>query len=241
MSPPSTPIRLLIREDGAHSLSSFLWPCALAMVAYLHSHPSLVASRRVLELGVGRGLVGAFLARSPTHSASCRTIHLTDGARNFEEDIRDMLQLNHIQTGNVAASDPPIPSVSASRLVWGDFSPLTRSMVGSIDLILGADVFYERSDYDDIFATVAFFRCPFLTAYQHRTGGGKRAFQHLAVKWGFAMETLTFDPTTVKVRVRRGITAEEGDDEEFNDDDDVNELNSSPHRIELILFTPKHI
>jgi len=83
---------------------------------------------------------------------------------------------------------------------WGDFSS-TFLGLQKIDVILGADCFYDNSPaFDDILASVAFVMkknhaAVFLTTYQVRSA--TRSIVHLLDKWGLKGEVIplnTFMP-----------------------------------------------
>ena len=77
-------------------------------------------------------------------------------------------------------------------LAWGEFCPRMRALRGRVDVLIGADVFYDGVDFESVFASVRFFGVPFLTAYQNR-GEGLRRFRLLARKWRIALERLEWE------------------------------------------------
>ncbi len=108
---------------------AFAWPGGLAMARYLLDHPDQVRGRRVLDLGSGSGLtaIAAALAGAASVTASeldpfaIAAIDVNAAANNVRVST----------TGNVLGSAP------------GDTSPGDTSP-DSIDLVLAADIWYER-------------------------------------------------------------------------------------------------
>lgn len=200
-----------VRIPDLHStgMSSFLWPASIYLTSYLASKAfitdfachrgvgvgapsSLVTPPRppevILEVGSGRGLCGLYCARA----GWCKKVILTDGAKTFREEIAETMRLN--QTDSTV--------VVAQQLVWGDLSSnlLTLRSTG-IDLILGADLMYERADFDSLFATIGVLSRPFLTAYHHR-GEGKRRILQAARKWRMAVRTIPFELEEVEESIQ---------------------------------------
>lgn len=75
-------------------------------------------------------------------------------------------------------------------LSWGPSPPEKEPSHGFPDIILGADVFYDTRDFEDVLATVRWLlERPggggggvFITAYQHRSA--HRSLEFLLAKWG---------------------------------------------------------
>ncbi|XP_020091468.1 methyltransferase-like protein 23 isoform X2 [Ananas comosus] len=70
-------------------------------------------------------------------------------------------------------------------ITWGEWDDPIFDLNPSI--VLGADVFYDSTDFDDLFATVAFLLqsspgAVFITTYQNRSG--HHLIEFLMVKWG---------------------------------------------------------
>ena len=100
---------------------AFAWAGGQALARYLIDHPTMVAGRRVLDLGAGSGL---------TSIAACRA----GAAHVLAADI-DTLALAAIAL-NAAANDVSID-------VTGD--DLLAAPPASFDVILVGDLFYERA------------------------------------------------------------------------------------------------
>jgi predicted nicotinamide N-methyase len=112
--------------DAAEALSPFpygllLWESALALASYLAADPDLVAGRRVLELGAGVGLPG-LVARSLGASVT-QTDHQPEALLL----ARVNAALNGIEDIETFAKD------------WRKWDH-----AGKYDVVLGADILYER-------------------------------------------------------------------------------------------------
>lgn len=205
-----TTITVRIPQAPSETIGGHLWPSAQYLSSYIHQamRTNFNSAHVVLELGAGRCLSGVHLALLPDGPH----VILTDAATDFVAQAHSILALNGItrQRG------------SAQRLCWGEFTPETLALKGRVDYIIAADVFYEPSDFELVFVTVAFLARPFLTSYQHR-GEGKRRLQQLARKWRMKMDTIPFD-------------MEDGDEEEVGKEGGAR-IGNRP-TLELLLFTP---
>jgi hypothetical protein len=79
-------------------------------------------------------------------------------------------------------------------LTWGSFHP-TLFDFGKVDFVIGADLFYDEKDFDDVLASVVFFfyenpDCMFITTYQERDPVDHYRLQHLLRKWRLKLELL---------------------------------------------------
>ncbi|KAI9093041.1 hypothetical protein DFS34DRAFT_696720 [Phlyctochytrium arcticum] len=191
----------------SHGYGSYTWPSALVLAGYIYTHPSVVRSKRVLELGAGTGLPGMVAAKM-----GAREVVLTDapGEGGILETMKRSVEANGV--GSVCG---------VAGLMWGAFpvtivarecllptqgssspsnenqpaSPSPTSMTPPFDLLLGADVFYDPSIFDDLLSTVSYLlrhsctpTAKFLTTYQERSS--KRSIQDLLDKWGLRCRIL---------------------------------------------------
>ncbi|XP_042507665.1 methyltransferase-like protein 23 isoform X2 [Macadamia integrifolia] len=86
-------------------------------------------------------------------------------------------------------------------LTWGEWDTPIFSL--QPDIVLGADVLYDSSDFDDLFATVTFLlqNSPgsvFITTYHNRSG--HHLIEYLMVKWGLKctklLDAFSFMPSS---------------------------------------------
>ncbi len=104
-----------------------LWESAVALATWLHHQPTLVRGKRVLELGAGVGLAG-MIAR-----------HL--GAQVWQTDHRaDVLAL---AAHNARQNQVPVPQQFTAD--WRNWQ-----RAETYDLILGADILYERAMHEHL-------------------------------------------------------------------------------------------
>ncbi|XP_048231084.1 probable methyltransferase-like protein 23 isoform X2 [Ricinus communis] len=121
-----------------------------------------------LQLGAGTSLPGLAAAKLGSH------VTLTDDSNSLEvlDNIRKVCYLNKLKC-------------KVLGLTWGIWNISIFDLKPNI--ILGADVLYESSAFDDLFATVTFLlqKSPgsvFITTYHNRSG--HHLIEFLMVKWG---------------------------------------------------------
>lgn len=124
--------RALLAAGGTTGLRT--WEAALHLGHYLCTNPSLIAGKRVLELGTGTGFLSVLCARylSATH------VLASDGSDDVISNLPENLFLNGLQG---------LPLVSPMDLKWG------HALVGTeeaswnggrpVDVVIGADVTYD--------------------------------------------------------------------------------------------------
>ncbi|KAF9682158.1 hypothetical protein SADUNF_Sadunf05G0079600 [Salix dunnii] len=170
-------------EDGADSGSSsggnmttnmkeeyglFVWPCSVILAEYVWQQRLQFSGVSVLELGAGTclpGLVAAKLGLDVTLTDDSNKLEVLDNMRR----VCDLNQLNCKVLG----------------LTWGVWDESIFTLKPK--LILGADVLYDASAFDDLFATVTFLlqNSPgsvFITTYHNRSG--HHLIEFLMLKWG---------------------------------------------------------
>jgi predicted nicotinamide N-methyase len=115
--------------DGAEELEHFpfgflLWEAAVGMTGLLAERPSLVAGKRVLELGAGVGVPG-IMARSL-------------GAEVWQTDH----QAGALTLAERNAQQNDVDGITRFLADWRSWSHTAR-----YDVILGADIMYDRTLY----------------------------------------------------------------------------------------------
>ncbi|OAY60923.1 methyltransferase-like protein 23 isoform X2 [Manihot esculenta] len=157
-----------IIENMKEEYGLFLWPCSVILAEYVWQQRERFAGVPVVELGAGTSLPGL------TAAALGSDVTLTDDSNRVEvlENIRTVCELNKLEC-------------KVLGLTWGVWDEFVFSLKPKI--ILGADVLYEASAFDDLFATVTFLlqNSPgsvFITTYHNRSG--HHLIEFLMVKWG---------------------------------------------------------
>ncbi|CAD5316206.1 unnamed protein product [Arabidopsis thaliana] len=147
-----------IIENLKEEYGLFVWPCSVILAEYVWQHRSRFRDSSILELGAGTSLPGLVAAKVGAN------VTLTDDATKPEvlDNMRRVL-----------------------GLTWGVWDAPILDLRPNI--ILGADVLYDSSAFDDLFATVSFLLqsspdAVFITTYHNRSG--HHLIEFLMVKWG---------------------------------------------------------
>ncbi|KAG0476109.1 hypothetical protein HPP92_012950 [Vanilla planifolia] len=159
-------IDILESTDGDYGM--FAWPSSVILAEYLWQQRSRFIGKTVVELGAGTALPGLVAAKIGA------AVTLTDDLHKPE------VLLNMRRICNLNKLDCKILG-----LTWGEWdAPLFELQP---HIVLGADVFYDSTDFDDFFATVTFLLqsspgSVFITTYHNRSG--HHLIEFLMVKWG---------------------------------------------------------
>ncbi|KAL0912733.1 hypothetical protein M5K25_018725 [Dendrobium thyrsiflorum] len=157
-----------IIENMEENYGMFVWPCSIILAEYVWQQRSRFAGKKLVELGAGTSLPGLVAAKVGAD------VTLTDDLHKPEvlENMRRICNLNKLDCKILG-------------LTWGEWdAPLFELQP---DIILGADVFYDSTDFDDLFATVTFLLqnsqgTVFITTYHNRSG--HHLIEFLMAKWG---------------------------------------------------------
>ncbi|CAE5962261.1 unnamed protein product [Arabidopsis arenosa] len=146
----------------------FVWPCSVILAEYVWQQRSRFRHSSVLELGAGTSLPGLVAAKVGAN------VTLTDDASKPEvlDNMRRVCELNKL-------------NCNVMGFTWGVWDAPIFDLRPNI--ILGADVLYDSSAFDDLFATVSFLLqsspdAVFITTYHNRSG--HHLIEFLMVKWG---------------------------------------------------------
>jgi protein-lysine N-methyltransferase EEF2KMT len=125
----------LISSGGTTGLRT--WEAALHLGQFLIAQPSLIAGKRVLELGAGTGYLSILCAK---HLCAAHVV-ATDGSADVLAGLAQSLFVNGLQ-------DRP-DAVSTMELVWGYSLPGADEAQCSggqdMHVVLGADVTYDKA------------------------------------------------------------------------------------------------
>ena len=158
--------------DGQLPYWADLWPSSIVMACALRERPGLRGSA-VLELGCGLGLAGIAASQAGA------VVTMTD----CESDAVEFARYNAAQ--NLTPAE--LGRVSFRMLDWRD-----RDAAGSYDLVIGADIVYDRQLFGTLVECVRRHLRPggsFLVADPGRSIG--RDFLRLASAEGFRLSERT--------------------------------------------------
>ncbi|XP_021901789.1 methyltransferase-like protein 23 isoform X2 [Carica papaya] len=146
----------------------FVWPCSIILAEYVWQQRSRFSGATVVELGAGTSLPGLVAAKVGAD------VTLTDQSDKLQvlENMKRECILNRLDCKVVG-------------MTWGVWDESIFSLCPNF--ILGADVLYDASAFDDLFATVTYLlqNSPgsfFITTYHSRSG--HHLIEFLMVKWG---------------------------------------------------------
>ncbi|KAJ4788358.1 Methyltransferase-like protein 23 [Rhynchospora pubera] len=157
-----------IIENMEEDYGMFVWPCSIVLSEYVWQQRSRFQGVSVLELGAGTSLPGIVAAKVGSD------VILTDKSHNSEvlSNMRSICDQNK-------------ENCQILGLSWGEWDSNIFNLHPKI--ILGADVLYDTTGFDDLFATVTFLLknspdAVFITTYHNRSG--HHLIEMLMVKWG---------------------------------------------------------
>ncbi|KAH7292086.1 hypothetical protein KP509_29G051100 [Ceratopteris richardii] len=174
-----------ISEVMEENYGLYVWPGSIVLAEYIWQHRTLFRGAQVLELGAGTALPGILAAKLGAH------VTLTDLENNSEcftisHDTIVQPYNIHLQVFENMARNCEENQVGCKilSLTWGSWDQNMLNL--NPDVVLGADVLYNSSDFDDLFATVAFLlqknpAAVFITAYEPRSA--HRSIEFLMAKW----------------------------------------------------------
>ncbi|XP_022888030.1 methyltransferase-like protein 23 [Olea europaea var. sylvestris] len=161
-------LSISIIENMKEEYGLFVWPCSRILAEYVWQQKARFSSSHVVELGAGTSLPGLVAAKVGAE------VTLTDDSTRLEvlDNMRRVCVLNNLKC-------------KVLGLTWGVWDAPIFSLHPNI--ILGADVLYDTSAFDDLFATVTFLlqKLPesvFITTYHNRSG--HHLIEFLMEKWG---------------------------------------------------------
>ncbi|XP_052196012.1 uncharacterized protein LOC127803651 isoform X1 [Diospyros lotus] len=159
---------ITIIESMKEDYGLFVWPCSVVLAEYVWQQRSRFSGISVLELGAGTSLPGLVAAKVGSD------VTLTD-ASDRPEVLANMRRV----------SDSNNLNCKVLGLTWGVWDEAIFNVHPKI--VLGADVLYDTSAFDDLFATVTFLlqnspESVFITTYHNRSG--HHLIEFLMAKWG---------------------------------------------------------
>ncbi|KAG2696509.1 hypothetical protein I3843_07G060600 [Carya illinoinensis] len=163
-----SPFSISIIENMKEDYGLFVWPCSIVLAEYVWQQRLRFSGASVIELGAGTSLPGLVAAKVGAN------VTLTDASDRTEvlDNMKKVCDLNKLKC-------------NVMGLTWGVWDASIFSLHPKV--ILGADVLYDTTAFDDLFATVTFLlqNSPgsvFITTYHNRSGHHLISF--LMAKWG---------------------------------------------------------
>uniref|UniRef100_A0A5B7BJR0 Methyltransferase type 12 domain-containing protein n=1 Tax=Davidia involucrata TaxID=16924 RepID=A0A5B7BJR0_DAVIN len=140
-------IKALPREyqHTCKSTGLMLWESARLMASVLTANPTIVAGKRVLELGCGCGGICSMVA-----ARSADLVVATDG------DAKALDLLTQNVTSNLEVEPPSLAKLIIKRLEWGNgdhIEAIKELNDSGFEVIIGTDVTYVPEAVSPLFAT----------------------------------------------------------------------------------------
>ncbi|XP_057962622.1 uncharacterized protein LOC131154113 [Malania oleifera] len=158
---------ITIIENMKEEYGLFVWPCSIVLAEYIWQQRLRFSGNNVVELGGGTSLPGLVAAKVGSN------VTLTDDSKRLEvlDNMRRVCGLNELKC-------------EVLGLTWGVWDAPIFNL--NPNFILGADVLYNTSAFDDLFATVTFLLqsspgSVFVTTYHNRSG--HNLIEFLMMKW----------------------------------------------------------
>lgn len=160
------------------STGSTVWGGGVVLQRYLEGlGPAFFEGKRVLELGTGTGLGGVTAAKL--------------GAREVVVTDRDAAVLELARTNARANLDgAALRAFRAERLEWGPVPAEADAFAGPWDLVLGADLTYNRDAWPVLVQTIKRLDAPALLSASERRTDELSSLASFLAKEGLAFELL---------------------------------------------------
>ncbi|KAK9227935.1 hypothetical protein WN944_020881 [Citrus x changshan-huyou] len=156
---------IAIIENMKEEYGLFVWPCSVILAEYVWQQRYRFSGA---NLGAGTSLPGLVAAKVGSN------VTLSDDSDRIEvlKNMRRVCEMNKL-------------NCRVMGLTWGFWDASIFDL--NPNIILGADVFYDASAFDDLFATITYLLqsspgSVFITTYHNRSG--HHLIEFLMVKWG---------------------------------------------------------
>lgn len=127
-----------------------IWPSSFLLSEFILSFPEIFSNKSCFEVGSGVGLVGICLAH-----VKASKVTLTDGDHLTLANMRSNLELNQLSTDTSLLESFEDPNVvQCVHLPWESASESELSVFVP-EIILGADIMYDRSCFPDLVRVLA--------------------------------------------------------------------------------------
>ncbi|GJV24609.1 methyltransferase-like protein 23 isoform X1 [Tanacetum coccineum] len=180
-------ISITIIESMKEEYGLFVWPCSIILAEYVWQQRLRFSGVNILELGAGTSLPGLVAAKVGANVVLTDDSHRLEAKPNqigLVSSTKDSDQLFLVLDNMRRVCELNNVKCEVMGLTWGVWDESFFSLQPQV--ILGADVLYDSSAFDNLFATVKFLleNSPgsvFITSYHNRSG--HHLIEFLMVKW----------------------------------------------------------
>ena len=173
------PVAVVIPEQLAASYGLYIWPSSPVLSWYVWFHREDFVGKRVLELGAGTSLPGLLCAKVGAEKVFLSDI-ATDG--NVLENCRQAVKLNDLDE-----------KIEVVGVTWGAFEPDTSAICEKLDYIIGSDLFFDPSVFEQLCVTVSYLlngnpSAQVFISVQERSDDW--SIEEYLLKWGLRAEII---------------------------------------------------
>jgi len=136
------PVAVVIPEQLAASYGLYIWPSSPVLSWYVWFHREDFVGKHILELGAGTSLPGLLCAKVGATKVFLSDIATDD---NVLENCRQAVEINDLAE-----------KVQVVGVTWGMFEPDTYNICEKLDYIIGSDLFFDPSVFEQLCVTISF-------------------------------------------------------------------------------------
>ena len=137
-----SPVAVVIPEQLAASYGLYIWPSSPVLSWYVWFHREDFVGKHVLELGAGTSLPGLLCAKVGAAKVFLSDIATDD---NVLENCRQAVKINDLSE-----------RIQVVGVTWGMFEPDTNIICEKLDYIIGSDLFFDPSAFEQLCVTISF-------------------------------------------------------------------------------------
>ena len=136
------PVAVVIPEQLAASYGLYIWPSSPVLSWYVWFHREDFVGKHVLELGAGTSLPGLLCAKVGAAKVFLSDIATDD---NVLQNCHQAVKINDLSE-----------KIQVVGVTWGLFEPDTNIICEKLDYLIGSDLFFDPSVFEQLCVTISF-------------------------------------------------------------------------------------